>query len=473
MENIPPPPITDLPAPSPTRQPRPYAWIWILVALLFSLMIFTAVAAYLDPKEPLTDKARIEAALRELDTEIQRIELFQALSATPSSFPRKALEEASAQVRTLAQDPERFAALAPRERSKLAEIDFVTSAFLGIPPLKSSLEPVARSPEFRAYGNLPGEKTAQEWRAIASKMPRDRTMGTLARGLALEKAGDPAPFKTERSESQRASVMLMGLGIVGAGGLGLAAWILYLVRRSQGQWAPLGHPAGDLTLPEADTNAIRFILYLLIPLALGSLIFHALGTVIGEWNRIVGVILLIGLTIGIAGQKLSHVDWSAQRVFGPEKFQWKHVGWGLGGFVANIPILAVLLIPVTLLLPHLPQPDHPMNEMIRSGGLTTLGVISLFFMAVLMAPITEEIGFRGFLAPALGRVLGSVVWGMILNGFLFAAIHPQGPLLWMILGWIGVMGALLTYQTKSLYPAIIMHAVHNGVVLFFSLRMTQ
>jgi membrane protease YdiL (CAAX protease family) len=48
---------------------------------------------------------------------------------------------------------------------------------------------------------------------------------------------------------------------------------------------------------------------------------------------------------------------------------------------------------------------------------------------------------------------------------LFAAIHPQGPILWAGLAAIGVMACFLTHMTGSLVPAMVMHSVHNASVL--------
>ncbi|MCH8922998.1 MAG: ATP-binding cassette domain-containing protein [Planctomycetes bacterium] len=60
------------------------------------------------------------------------------------------------------------------------------------------------------------------------------------------------------------------------------------------------------------------------------------------------------------------------------------------------------------------------------------------------------------LFPALAERLKSPWAGMLVSGFLFAAIHPQGPSGWPPLLAVGFMAALVTYQTGSLLPAMVL-----------------
>ncbi|MEA2553045.1 MAG: protease family protein, partial [Fimbriimonadaceae bacterium] len=95
-----------------------------------------------------------------------------------------------------------------------------------------------------------------------------------------------------------------------------------------------------------------------------------------------------------------------------------------------------------------------------------------FVSAAVIAPFWEEIMFRGTILPALSTVLGRPLWGILLSSFMFAAIHPQGVPLWLGLGLIGGMNAMLAYQTKSLVPSITVHAINNSLVLALGLLIS-
>jgi membrane protease YdiL (CAAX protease family) len=91
----------------------------------------------------------------------------------------------------------------------------------------------------------------------------------------------------------------------------------------------------------------------------------------------------------------------------------------------------------------------------------------MYVLVSVMAPLIEETAFRGLLFPALSRYLSPAA-SILLSGFMFGAIHPQGPLLWAALGGIGAVAALLSYLTGSLIPSMVMHACQNFCVLTLS-----
>ena len=144
------------------------------------------------------------------------------------------------------------------------------------------------------------------------------------------------------------------------------------------------------------------------------------------------------------------------------------LGWGLGGVFANLPALLIIGGLGAALFRFLPEPSHPaVDQLIQSRDPMTIARI--FVAAVIFAPILEEVIFRGLLMPAIARVTGSVGWGVALSSFLFAAIHPQGIAAWLGLATVGAMCALITVQTRSLIPAMVLHALHNGALLVVNL----
>jgi len=100
---------------------------------------------------------------------------------------------------------------------------------------------------------------------------------------------------------------------------------------------------------------------------------------------------------------------------------------------------------------------------------TTLGLLVLGITICLIAPIAEELLFRGFLYPVLKKYLG-MIGAALVTSAAFAVSH-QPPLVW---GTIFLLALLLTYvyeKTGSLYSAIFIHILHNTTI-FALLRLT-
>ncbi|MCK8817993.1 CPBP family intramembrane metalloprotease [Natroniella sulfidigena] len=92
----------------------------------------------------------------------------------------------------------------------------------------------------------------------------------------------------------------------------------------------------------------------------------------------------------------------------------------------------------------------------------------LFFLLqssiiIIIAPVTEEIFFRGFVYPYCKSKMGKTR-GLILNGALFGLAHFS---LWVFLPTFlgGVILAWLYEKTNSLYSSIIAHSVWNLLVV--------
>lgn len=86
------------------------------------------------------------------------------------------------------------------------------------------------------------------------------------------------------------------------------------------------------------------------------------------------------------------------------------------------------------------------------------------FLTCVLAPIAEELLFRGFLFTTLRNRMGIIAGGVV-TGVLFGAIHlgsaPDAAL--PILMLLGALLCWLYVVTGSLVPAIIAHALNNAV----------
>lgn len=103
-----------------------------------------------------------------------------------------------------------------------------------------------------------------------------------------------------------------------------------------------------------------------------------------------------------------------------------------------------------------------------------LGQALFMIGAALLAPIGEEVLFRGYVFNAIRLSFQSRPWGIplayVVSALLFAGVHSfevnQGLFgLLVPLFCIGLLLAWSMHYTRSLIPCIIAHAINNGVAL--------
>lgn len=112
-------------------------------------------------------------------------------------------------------------------------------------------------------------------------------------------------------------------------------------------------------------------------------------------------------------------------------------------------------------------PDDAPEKLGAQAG--TLGMLFFALMVAVLAPIAEEILFRGMVYRALRNGIG--IWGgAIVSGLLFGSLHIDSlgseRLLQVVpLAILGIAFALLYQWTGTLYAAIALHATNNSVAV--------
>ncbi len=130
----------------------------------------------------------------------------------------------------------------------------------------------------------------------------------------------------------------------------------------------------------------------------------------------------------------------------------------LGGAVAigNVLIAALLRTPVT---------DSPMQRLMLEDPVT------MALAAVTMAPVCEEIFFRGVLQPVFVRDTGPA--GVVLAALPFALLHgPEYAWSWRHIFLIAAAGSafgFIRYRMRSTGAAALAHASYNGLLMIFYL----
>ncbi len=107
-----------------------------------------------------------------------------------------------------------------------------------------------------------------------------------------------------------------------------------------------------------------------------------------------------------------------------------------------------------------PGGSNPLLELVLDSR-DPLALSLLALTAVVLAPLFEEVIFRGTLLPVLARRTGSVT-GVVLSGLLFGVAHISiGELAPLTVLGIGL--ALVRLSSGRLFPCVLMHALWNAV----------
>jgi membrane protease YdiL (CAAX protease family) len=99
-----------------------------------------------------------------------------------------------------------------------------------------------------------------------------------------------------------------------------------------------------------------------------------------------------------------------------------------------------------------------------------LVIYATLIAAVVVAPICEEIFFRGFLLPGLQRSMPA--WLAIgLSSLIFAAAHAS-PGSFALLFILAIFLGILRVATNSIWPGVILHTLNNalGLILVFTMK---
>jgi membrane protease YdiL (CAAX protease family) len=130
---------------------------------------------------------------------------------------------------------------------------------------------------------------------------------------------------------------------------------------------------------------------------------------------------------------------------------------GVGGY--SVYVLFLTLQGLTV------QQMPVLNLEVAQLGMKLLGeqsaasVIIYVVLLGLLAPVAEELIFRGFIYSSLRRYV-SALPAVVVSAVVFGLMHPGGTALLQIVV-IGIVLAVLYERTRSVIPCIVCHAMNN------------
>ena len=204
------------------------------------------------------------------------------------------------------------------------------------------------------------------------------------------------------------------------------------------------------------------------------LVLWFLTNILGSANRVVVVNTLVLISGAILWFLLSAflLSFLIVRSQNPlDLFGLREVGWqqnlkaGCWGLATALPAIYF----VHTLSFHLMGADAQPQPLLQflAGNPSLQDRLLLILTAVVIAPIAEELIFRGYIFGVLRRYAGRW-WALLISASVFAAIHGHIP----SLAGLFVLAAALTLVYEgagSLWAPILMHALFNGLTVILTL----
>jgi membrane protease YdiL (CAAX protease family) len=149
-------------------------------------------------------------------------------------------------------------------------------------------------------------------------------------------------------------------------------------------------------------------------------------------------------------------------------FSVRTAGAGLAAWGFRLPtrayfwtIPAALAVVYVVSIAHDVLVDPKRQDIVGEFPHTTVGIVLFVLLAVIIAPLFEEIFFRGFLFRAFASSWGWVA-GAAVSSAVFGIAHLQLDV-FLPLFALGLMLAWVYQRTGSLWTSISLHALFNGL----------
>jgi uncharacterized protein len=186
------------------------------------------------------------------------------------------------------------------------------------------------------------------------------------------------------------------------------------------------------------------------------------GDIVFDLCFVGAALLMVYVAGGIAGRLPSPAEFGFRRA---------HLATAVVTFVLAA-IVYYVVTDLYALVFNLHGKDKLPSELSNTHNHAAIVLTAVFVCVV--APISEEFFFRGFLFGTLrkmrvslaGRDL-SVVISAVITGILFGLVHTGSASSQYLvpLGFLGFMLCLVRWRTGSLYPGMALHSANNALAL--------
>lgn len=248
----------------------------------------------------------------------------------------------------------------------------------------------------------------------------------------------------------------MDLIIFGILSIGSVWFFARLARRTEVEAPRI--PFQNFQLPDAIFASLLGLFFLwLTYLSLSQTGPVKITTVVLLNNALFSFTLVGGLLMFLAIRSLNPLD-----IFGLRRFTGKQVGRSLLVLLVALPAISFAHATAMKLMADGGE-LQPLVQFLLATDTSASDRMLLIFTAVIVAPLSEELIFRGYFYGVIRRYGGRWV-AIILSSALFAAIHAHVPSFAALM----VLAFALTFvyeQTGSLWAPMLMHTCFNSLTV--------
>ena len=115
-------------------------------------------------------------------------------------------------------------------------------------------------------------------------------------------------------------------------------------------------------------------------------------------------------------------------------------------------------------------PDQELVKDIKAEKSTAV-LAGFAVMTCVVAPVAEELFFRGFMFRVFAARIGPI-WGALLCGVVFGLVHAPNPVVGLVaLGVLGVGLCALYWRFQSIIPCMALHALNNSITFGLTVKL--
>ncbi len=217
---------------------------------------------------------------------------------------------------------------------------------------------------------------------------------------------------------------------------------------------------------------LDFVIYLLGGLGL----FVAVSAVLGYFYReitlkvtllaILNNIICLGGSVYLLGIRRNKISWAGMGLF-PPVWQKKYLPIAAAVAIGILPLRICAGWFVQYLFDGGWDSLQARSDLIFAGGFTLPGFLVVLLGVGILAPISEELYFRGLMYDWFRQTFG-VPLAVTFSSVLFALAHIDSVAVVASSLVIAVIIAFAYEQTKSLWVAITMHVVTNTTAVLLT-----
>jgi membrane protease YdiL (CAAX protease family) len=231
------------------------------------------------------------------------------------------------------------------------------------------------------------------------------------------------------------------------------------------------------SMEEKPTRWWDLVLYLLAGMGL----FYGVGILVAmQFDEIDFTVLAIALasnifTLGgvtyVLGILRKRISWRGMGLF-PPVWRWEYLFLAAVLAIGMMPIRGIIGALVEYMIHGGLESLEMRNDLFTSAGMTWGGFVVMLLGVGVLAPVAEELYFRGLIYGGLRKMMG-VGWSVFISSAIFGVGHADSIAVVVSSLIMGLVMAYAYEKTRTLWVPVLIHVITNStaVVLMYSVML--